>query len=129
MHAQDELAALSQLLKHFGPQLSRPHADTLNGSKHANMKELRFDAADGAWRVAFAFDPKRAAILLVIGDKSGTNEKRFYRKLIEKADRRFDAHLADLKEVKNAQDDRRPNEKLAGKPARKGGRPRKGPRH
>ena len=126
--AQDELAALSQLLKHFGPQLSRPHADTLNGSKHANMKELRFDAADGAWRVAFAFDPKRAAILLVVGDKSGTNEKRFYRKLIEKADRRFDAHLADLKEVKNAQDDRRPNEKLAGKPARKGGRPRKGPR-
>ncbi len=58
------------------------------------MKELRFSAADGAWRVAFAFDPRRKAILLVAGDKSGGSEKRFYRELIRKADQRFDAHLA-----------------------------------
>ncbi len=57
------------------------------------MKELRFDAADGVWRTAFAFDPKRRAILLVAGDKSGGSEKRFYRQLIRKADARFDAHL------------------------------------
>jgi hypothetical protein len=50
--------------------------DTLNGSRHANMKELRFSAADGEWRVAFAFDPKRKAILLVAGDKSGGSGKR-----------------------------------------------------
>jgi hypothetical protein len=58
------------------------------------MKELRFDADDGVWRIAFAFDPKRRAILLVAGDKSGVGEKRFYRELIRKADQRFDLHLA-----------------------------------
>jgi hypothetical protein len=60
------------------------------------MKELRFDAADGVWRVAFAFDPKRQAVLLVAGDKSGGSEKRFYRQLIAKADERFDDHLSRL---------------------------------
>jgi hypothetical protein len=58
------------------------------------MKELRFDAADGAWRVAFAFDPQRQAILLCAGDKSGRAQARFYRRLIATADHRFDAHLA-----------------------------------
>ena len=58
------------------------------------MKELRFDAADGVWRVAFAFDPKRNAVLLIAGDKSGGGEKRFYRQLIAKADERFEEHLA-----------------------------------
>src|SRR5215204_3144860 len=81
------------LLGTFGPQLGQPHVDTLNGSSHANMKELRFDAADGVWRVAFAFDPERKAILLVAGDKSGVSEKRFYKVLIEKADKRYQAHL------------------------------------
>jgi hypothetical protein len=94
---QDELLAMTRLLQQFGPQLKRPHADTMNGSRHANMKELRFKAADGIWRVAFAFDPKRKAVLLVAGDKSGVSEKRFYRELIEKADDRYDAHLARLK--------------------------------
>jgi hypothetical protein len=93
-----EILALSKVLQQFGPQLGRPRVDTLNGSKHANMKELRFDAADGVWRVAFAFDPKRKAILLVAGDKSGVSEKKFYKSLIVKADDRFDAHLARLKE-------------------------------
>ena len=97
---QDELLAIIELLEQFGPQLARPRADTLNGSRHGNMKELRFDAADGVWRVAFAFDPQRKAILLVAGDKSGVSEKRFYRQLIEKADARFDAHLARVKRQK-----------------------------
>ena len=61
------------------------------------MKELRFSAANGEWRVALAFDRKRKAILLAAGDKSGVSEKRFYRKLIQKADGRFDAYLARLK--------------------------------
>ena len=82
------------MLQEFGPQLGRPRADTLNGSRHANMKALRFHAEDGEWRLAFAFDPRRKAILLVAGDKSGGSEKRFYRELIRKADERFDAHLA-----------------------------------
>lgn len=64
------------------------------------MKELRFDAADGVWRVAFAFDPARSAILLVAGDKSGRSERLYYRKLIEIADRRFDVHFDDVKRGK-----------------------------
>ena len=94
---QDELLAQAKLLEQFGPQLGRPRVDTLNGSRHANMKELRFDANDGVWRVAFAFDPKRQAVLLVAGDKSGGSEKRFYRQLIAKADERFDDHLSRLR--------------------------------
>jgi hypothetical protein len=81
------------LLRQFGPKLARPHADTLKGSKPPNMKELRFYAADGVWRVAFAFAPRRVAILLVAGDKSGSSEKKFYKRLIATADKRFDAHL------------------------------------
>ena len=94
------LIAATRLLSDYGPQLGRPHADTLKGSKHANMKELRFEAADGEWRAAFAFDPERRAILLVAGDKSGGSQKRFYRKLIAKADFRFSEHLESLKAVK-----------------------------
>src|SRR5437762_6708544 len=84
-----EILALSSLLQLFGPQLGRPRVDTLNGSRHANMKELRFSAADGEWRVAFAFDTKRKAVLFVAGNKAGVSEKRFYRELIRKADDRF----------------------------------------
>ena len=90
---QDEILAHMGLLKQFGPTLGRPRVDTLKGSRHANMKELRFDAANGVWRIAFAFDPKRQAILLVGGDKSGGSEKRFYRQLIKKADARFNEHV------------------------------------
>lgn len=97
---QDEIYALGEVLKEFGPQLGRPKVDTLDGSKHANMKELRFNAADGVWRVAFAFDPERKAMLLVAGDKSGGSEKRFYKQLIKKADDRFDSHLAVLEAKK-----------------------------
>ncbi|QLE57835.1 type II toxin-antitoxin system RelE/ParE family toxin [Nostoc sp. TCL26-01] len=94
---QNKLLARASLLAAFGFELGRPHVDTLNGSRHSNMKELRFKAADGVWRVAFAFDPKRYAILLVAGDKSGGSESRFYKQLIKTADARFDAHLAQLK--------------------------------
>jgi len=91
---QLEIAALAGLLRQFGPQLRRPHCDTLKGSKHANMKELRSTLPDGEWRIAFAFDPERRAILLVGGRKSGVNEKPFYKDLIRVADARFTAHLA-----------------------------------
>lgn len=90
---QDELYAQLNWLKHQGPQLGRPKVDTLNGSAFPNMKELRFDANDGVWRVAFAFDPQRTAILLVAGDKSGVGEQRFYHRLIAKADTRYARHL------------------------------------
>ncbi len=91
--AQVEIAALAGLLQRFGPQLRRPHCDTLKGSKHANMKELRFTLPDGEWRIAFAFDPERRAILLVGGSKCGMSERQFYKDLIRVADVRFAAHL------------------------------------
>ena len=72
-----ELLAKVALIEVFGPNLKRPHVDTLNGSTHANMKEIRFKSADGVWRVAFAFDPRRCAILLIAGDKSGSGENDF----------------------------------------------------
>jgi len=97
---QDELLAHIELLEHSGPRLGRPRADTLKGSRHPNMKELRFDATGGVWRVAFAFGPNRKAILLAAGDKSGVSERRFYRRLIEKADERFDAHTAKIRQQK-----------------------------
>ena len=91
---QDAILARVLLLEREGPSLGRPHADNLTGSKHANMKELRCSAAGGVWRITFAFDPDRQAILLVGGDKSGGSEKRFYKQLIARADERFDRHLA-----------------------------------
>ncbi|WP_236760586.1 type II toxin-antitoxin system RelE/ParE family toxin [Agrobacterium tumefaciens] len=91
------LIAVTKLLSDYGPQLGRPYADTLKGSKHSNMKELRFEAAEGEWRAAFAFDPQRRAILLVAGDKSGGSQKLFYRRMIAKADFRFSEHLESLK--------------------------------
>ncbi len=78
-----DLAAAANVLGERGPALGRPYVDTLNGSKHANMKELRFKSNGGVWRVAFAFDPKRNAVVL-----------------IAIADVRYDEHLSDLKGAK-----------------------------
>lgn len=93
---QDELVAHAKLLGEFGPNLGRPTVDGLKGAKHANMKELRCDGGGGVWGIAFACDPKRQAILLVGGDKGGADQRKFYKRLIAVADKRFDEHLAEL---------------------------------
>ncbi len=102
---QDELLAHALLLAEFGPSLGRPTVDTLKGSRHANMKELRFAWNGQVWRVAFAFDPQRQAILVVGGDKGGADQRRFYKRLLTVADARYDDHLGSLgqsgKESKN----------------------------
>ena len=90
---EDAILAKAKLLARVGPSLKRPNA-ALNGSKHVNMKELRCNADEGVWRIAFAFDPERKAILLTAGDKAGINQRRFYKNLVAKADKRFDQHLA-----------------------------------
>ena len=74
---QDELLAHNKLLAAFGPDLGRPIVDTLKGSRHTHMKELRFSWSGQVWRVAFAFDPQREAIFLVGGDKGGAHQRRF----------------------------------------------------
>lgn len=93
---QDKLVASALLIQEKGPLLGRPLVDTLKGSRHANMKELRFDAQGGAWRVAFAFDPQRKAVLLVAGDKAGVAKDRFYADLLRIADPRFAEHLKSI---------------------------------
>ncbi|MFZ4857103.1 MAG: type II toxin-antitoxin system RelE/ParE family toxin [Desulfuromonadaceae bacterium] len=90
---QNEMLAHALLLRDYGPTLGRPTVDTLKGSKHSNMKELRFNWLNGVWRIAFAFDPKRQAVLLAAIDKAGTHKQRAYKKLIATADNRFDRYL------------------------------------
>ena len=93
---QSGIVAGARLLRGSGPKAGRPNVDTLKGSAFPNMKELRFRAANGAWRVAFAFDPARRAVLLVAADKAGVPERRFYRELLATADRRFSRYLERL---------------------------------
>ena len=92
---QDELLAHAVLLRDYGPALGRPTVDSLKGSAHANMKELRFRHGKQVWRVAFAFDPLRQAVLLVAGNKAGADQRLFYARLIAKADERFSRHVAE----------------------------------
>ena len=93
---QVAVIAASGFLQQFGPQLGRPHVDTLKGSSHSNMKELRITLVEGEWRIAFAFDPRRRAILLCGGSKSGVGQRSFYERLIRVADRRYAEHLHKL---------------------------------
>ncbi|HEY9012482.1 MAG TPA: type II toxin-antitoxin system RelE/ParE family toxin, partial [Devosia sp.] len=83
---QDRLAEVILAIEEHGPDLGRPMVDTLNGSRHGNMKEIRFRQG-GLWRFAFAFDPDRDAVVLVGGNKDGANQKQFYKRLIKTADR------------------------------------------
>ena len=92
------------MLEVYGPSLGRPLVDTLRDSAYPNMKELRFNTANGVWRVAFAFDPESRAVLLLAGDKSGLSgraEKTFYEALIQTADLRFKAYLERLPKPPN----------------------------
>jgi hypothetical protein len=79
------------ILQEIGPSLGRPYVDTINESKHKNMKELRIQNRQRLFRILFAFDPDRKAILLIGGDKRG--DKRFYQKMIPIADALFDKHM------------------------------------
>ena len=89
------IAAKVELLEKHGPSLPRPHSDVIVTSKHSNMKELRGKSGASVLRVLYAFDPRRAAILLIGGDKSGND--RWYQEFVPIADRLFDEHLAALK--------------------------------
>ena len=97
---REEVTAVVNLLKLFGPMLKRPHADTIKGSKHKNMKELRAKTSASELRIAFAFDTERTAILLAGGNKAGVGQRAFYAQLIDRADRLFAAHLARVKAAK-----------------------------
>ncbi len=91
-----ELLAHLVLLREKGFRLGRPEVDTLDGSRHANMKELRVKVLKVQWRFAFAFDPARKTVVLCGGAKSGVSQKLFYKRLIDLADKRYDEHLSEL---------------------------------
>jgi hypothetical protein len=91
---QDEIDAKVELLEEHGPTLPRPHADTITSSRHANMKELRGKCKERQLRVLYAFDPRRMAILLIGGDKTG--DPNWYEKNVPRADDLFGQHLKNL---------------------------------
>ncbi|MCC6679478.1 MAG: type II toxin-antitoxin system RelE/ParE family toxin [Phycisphaeraceae bacterium] len=93
---QEALDAGVRLLERLGPQLPRPYTDTVKGSRHRHMKELRTQCQGRPLRTLFAFDPRRTAILLIGGDKTG--DDRFYERMVPLADRLYDAHLRQLTE-------------------------------
>jgi hypothetical protein len=99
--AQIEIDAKVRLLQERGPTLPRPHADTIASSRHANMRELRGKCEEKQLRVLYAFDPKRIAILLIGGDKTG--DPKWYDKNVPLADDLFDAHLKALEAERNSQ--------------------------
>jgi hypothetical protein len=86
-------------LEQHGPSLPFPHSSGINGSRYAHMRELRVQSGGKPLRVFYAFDPRRAAILLIGGDKTG--DRRFYERMIPIADALYDEHLAALEKEKN----------------------------
>ncbi len=91
---QDRVTASVGLLEERGPQLPRPYADTLEGSKISNLKELRVQHRGEPYRILYAFDPERQALLLIGGNKAG--DKRWYKRMIPLAETIFERHLATL---------------------------------
>jgi len=92
---QDRVAATVRLLEQQGLSLPFPFSSGINGSRHAHMRELRVQSRGNPLRIFYAFDPRRTAILLIGGDKTGKD--RFYEELVPIADDLYDAHLEELK--------------------------------
>lgn len=92
------VVAILHVLEERGPTLGRPYVDQIKGSRHQNLKELRVQHRGRPLRILFAFDPRRVAILLLGGDKSG--DKGWYDRHVPLADAAFDSHLQSLKQAK-----------------------------
>jgi hypothetical protein len=91
---QDKIAATVALLAERGPALAFPHSSGINGSRHTHMRELRVQSGGDPLRILYAFDPRRMAILLIGGDKTGQN--RFYEEYVKLADDLYDTYLEEL---------------------------------
>lgn len=92
---QEDATASVELLASLGPQLPFPHSSGIEGSRHGHMRELRVQSGGRPLRVFYAFDPRRAAILLIGGDKTG--DDRFYEKFVPLADKLYDTYLDELR--------------------------------
>ncbi len=93
--AQDDVAAVVTALEQRGPQLPFPYSSSIAGSRHGHMRELRVQSQGDPLRIFYAFDPRRAAILLIGGNKAGDN--RFYERMIPQADRLYDDYLDEIR--------------------------------
>jgi hypothetical protein len=92
---QDDVTAVVELLEERGPKLPFPYSSGIEGSRFSHMRELRIQSHGDPIRVFYAFDPRRVAVLLIGGIKTG-KEKRFYKELIPKADKLYEEHLKSL---------------------------------
>ena len=92
---QDSMLYGLDMLKKVGPQLSRPYADVIHGSKISNLKELRIQHRGHPYRAFYVFDPLRQAVVLCAGDKTG-NEKRFYKEMIPVAEAIYTRYLEEI---------------------------------
>ncbi len=92
--AQGSIDAHVRMLEEQGPNLGYPYTSAVNGSKHGHMRELRVQSKGRPLRIFYAFDPRRSAILLIGGDKTGN--RRFYEEMIPVADRLYDEHLVEI---------------------------------
>ncbi len=90
-HEQESVTATVELLENRGPQLSYPHSSGVHQSKHGHMRELRIQHQGDPYRVLYAFDPRRMAILLIGGNKTGSD--RWYDEFVPVADKLYDEHL------------------------------------
>jgi hypothetical protein len=91
---QDGIRSSVNLLEEVGPALTRPHADTIHGSKFPNLRELRCQHEGRPYRVLYAFDPRRTAVLLIGGDKTGRPD--WYEEFVPKAEKIFAQHLKEI---------------------------------
>ena len=93
---QDSIDWVVDLLEERGPRLDFPHSSKINGSRHSHMRELRIQHQGQPYRILYAFDPRRAALLLLGGNKTGAD--RWYETFVPRADDLFDEHLQQLKQ-------------------------------
>ncbi len=93
---QEDISAIVELLMEHGANLPFPYSSGVAGSRHGHMRELRIQSSSKPIRVFYAFDPRRSAILLIGGNKSGND--RFYRRYVPIADKLYDEYLDELRE-------------------------------
>lgn len=92
---QDDVAAVVVLLMEYGPSLGFPHSSSISGSRHSHMRELRIQSGGRPIRIFYAFDPRRTAILLIGGDKTG--DGRFYERMLRAADALYDDYIDEIR--------------------------------
>lgn len=95
-HEQESLDTSVRLLEELGSRQGFPHSSAIHGARHSHMRELRTQHAGRPFRILYAFDPRRTAILLIAGDKTG--DKRWYASHVPLADSLYDQHLQQLRQ-------------------------------